>query len=280
MGRIARVAGVFVLAAALPLAAAEKRSILAVFAHPDDEIAAGTLLARYAAEGHDVHLVILTSGQQGDSRTDIPAGPELGAAREKEARCSAKALGLHPPYLLGFQDANIATREAVAAIIKRLREIVAETKPDVIVTWGPDGLSGHPDHRMTSALATDVFQRRSWFETPPAKLYYVALPEALLSRASEREQAALAPVADQFVTTTVDGRDHADAVYQAMQCHITQWGPLEEVQQRYEAFRRGESQELMMRSVLGRPVTLRLALSVAGAGQKGDRETDILQDLP
>ena len=72
--------------------------VLAVFAHPDDESATiATLLSRYAKEGHDVYLIVVTSGQVGDSNTDIPRGDQLGAAREKESRCSCKALGIHDP---------------------------------------------------------------------------------------------------------------------------------------------------------------------------------------
>jgi LmbE family N-acetylglucosaminyl deacetylase len=262
-----------------PMAGAEKRSILAVFAHPDDEIAIGPLLAKYAAEGHDVHLAILTSGQRGVSNTDIPAGDQLGAAREEEARCSASALGIKPPHLLGYEDAGIATRPAVAGIVKDLRRIVDETKPDVMITWGPDGLTGHPDHRMASALATEVFQRRSWFLKPPAKLYYVALSESLLEGATAAESAALGAVADAYITTAVDGRKHNEAVFRAIQCHLTQWGPLEEIQQRYAAFQQGKSNDPMMHSVFGKPVTLRLALSVSEAITDSNLETDILQEL-
>ncbi len=85
----------------LPLSpAARAGTILAVFAHPDDEISVGAVLAKYAAEGHDVYLVTATSGQAGAGNTDIPAGPRLGAAREKEVRCSAGKLGIHEPILI------------------------------------------------------------------------------------------------------------------------------------------------------------------------------------
>ena len=69
----------------LPLSAADKHTILAVFAHPDDETFIGGLLAKYAAEGHDVYLALTTSGQMGAANTNIPKGERLGAAREEEA---------------------------------------------------------------------------------------------------------------------------------------------------------------------------------------------------
>ena len=128
-----------------------------MFAHPDDETSVGRVLARYAAEGHDVYLVTTTSGQAGVANTDIPAGPRLGAAREKEARCSAQKLGIHEPILLQFQDGKVYESANMQGIRDRLRDIVEELKPDVMITWGPDGATGHRDHRLVGDIATQVF---------------------------------------------------------------------------------------------------------------------------
>ena len=207
--------------------------IVAVFAHPDDEIVAGPALSRYAYEGHQVHLVTLTSGQVGDARTDIPRGEALGAAREVEARCSAESLGINEPILLGFMDGDIATWDGLPEIRSRLREELRRLQPDVMITWGPDGLSGHTDHRIASSLATEIFQE-SWGELePPAKLYYAAIPASPQSQPADSmgDRATVSP--DQ-VTTVVEAADFADRTREAMHCHQTQWNPPEAVDQMFE----------------------------------------------
>jgi LmbE family N-acetylglucosaminyl deacetylase len=215
---------------------ADAATLLAVFAHPDDEISVGPLLARYAAEGHDVYLVTATSGQVGGSNTDIPEGDELGAAREAEARCSAAALGIHEPHLLAFMDGAIADRAvALPGIREKLREIFREVRPDVVVTWGPDGLSGHQDHRLIHTLASEVFQEPWEGPGAPRKLYYVALPESRARKVpdSERGQRG-ALVRDELITTVVDGRKYLEPTLAAMKCHVTQWAPEERMQAMFD----------------------------------------------
>jgi len=254
---------------ALTAAGAEKHTILAVFAHPDDETTISPLLAKYAAEGHDVYLATVTSGQIGVSNTDIPAGPQLGAAREKELRCAAARLGIHEPFLLQFQDGDIAKSEALGPMIARLREIVNKVKPDVIITFGPEGVSGHPDHRIVGAAASEVFQWREKLDWKPQKLYYVVLPASLMP--PDPGKVGLAPqsaaVSDEFVTTVVDGGDYMDQTFQAMQCHVTQWAPVERMKGMFEA----------RKNAIGGKVFLRQALPAPGA--RAEMETDILAGL-
>ena len=69
--------------------------IVAIFAHPDDERVVAPLLSRLAREGRETHLVIATDGSKGiRDFARIPAGPELAAARTKEAQCAANRLGV------------------------------------------------------------------------------------------------------------------------------------------------------------------------------------------
>ena len=86
---------------AVPVVAAGQqapaRTLVAVFAHPDDESAASPLLARYARDGVKVHLIIATDGAAGGQQTSIPRGPQLARARAEEARCATDALGAAPP---------------------------------------------------------------------------------------------------------------------------------------------------------------------------------------
>src|SRR3979411_2364165 len=100
-----------VLIAVTPFSARAQasRPILAVFAHPDDERVIGPLLSRLSRQGRETHLVIATDGSQGvRDFAHIPAGPELAAARTKEANCAANRLGVRQLHLLGLPDGGLA----------------------------------------------------------------------------------------------------------------------------------------------------------------------------
>jgi len=205
----------------LPAAGATKRHVLLVVqTHGDDNVAIAPLMARYAAEGHTVHYAMFTGLQ------DL-AGVDGSPARA-EALCASKALGVSNTVVMrgpagdGF--------EAVAAIAERLIAIINQTKPDVIVTWGPDGLTGHPRHVLVGNVVTRVFQQRRLLAVAPLKLYYIAFPEsrfperADFGRLSER---AFGTVSDELITTRVDGRRYLSQAKAAIACHTLARGGYE-----------------------------------------------------
>ncbi|MDX1981143.1 MAG: PIG-L family deacetylase [Bryobacteraceae bacterium] len=258
------------LALASPVSA---ESILAVFAHPDDETTVGPLLARYAAEGHTVRLLTLTSGQIGTANTKLKAGDELGAAREEELRCACRGLGIGEPELGRFMDGGVNTGPALEKMAQKVRQMFEQAKPDVVITWGPDGLTGHPDHRAAGAVATQVFQRQGLLPHKARKLYYVAYPESLFANFQSDNQilkglaAAISSrvVSDAFVTTVVDAGRYLDQAQAAIRCHKTQWPP-----QQMQAMADLNSK------VLKGKVYLRLALSSKPL-PRSLREKDILK---
>jgi LmbE family N-acetylglucosaminyl deacetylase len=103
------------------LSQASPRTLVAVLAHADDEGPAAPILARYAREGVQVHLIIASDGVAGGGQqgniprpdTTVP-GEELGRQRVEEARCATQALGILPPILLGFPDGKLATMPVIA----------------------------------------------------------------------------------------------------------------------------------------------------------------------
>jgi LmbE family N-acetylglucosaminyl deacetylase len=248
----------FLLVALPALCQARKPGILAVFAHPDDEVwwGAGALLARYAQEGHEVHLVTVTSGQLGvTTHAGIPAGPELGAAREEELRCSARALGIQPPFAFGFHDQGLASTLVMDEVARRLRLVINQVKPEVIITHSPEGISGHIDHRITSVVTTEVFQEQERLQHRPARLYYLAYPESRIPLAAgatdgRRQYRTLTDV---FITTAIDGAAGSDAIDRAIDCHKTQM-----------TARDMENLKSFRRNVLGGIVYLRLVMTSSG----------------
>ena len=144
--------------------------MLVCFAHPDDEaFPVGGTLASYAAQGVDIRLVCATLGEEGEIRQPGSATREtLPQVRQEELKASCRALGLQEPVLLHHRDsgmqgdeANRHPRALINVPAERIVEpLVAEMRrfrPQVVLTFGPDGLYGHPDHIAMSDHATAAF---------------------------------------------------------------------------------------------------------------------------
>ena len=161
-----------------------RRCILAVFAHPDDETsaAAGTL-THYAREGVDIHVVTATRGERGALGTgDLRiARRDLPAVREAELRTVLALYGAHPPILLGYRDQALSTAD-FATLTHDVLQVMAAVRPDVVITFGPSGISGHDDHITIHRAATEAFHRYRPTAVVAPRLYYVALPPAVAAQ--------------------------------------------------------------------------------------------------
>ena len=169
---------VLLLAASATFAQAPARTLVAVGAHADDEGPVAPILARYAREGVQVYLIIATDGAQGAANTSVPRGPEIAKLRIEEAACSAQALGTRPPILLGFPDGALGNYAAdpttLYRLTQRLHEELQRLRPDVLITWGPDGGYGHPDHRIVSSIVTQLV--RAGAPGVPQRVFYASIP--------------------------------------------------------------------------------------------------------
>lgn len=203
------------------------RTLVAVFAHPDDEGPAAPILARYAREGARVYLVIATDGAQGGEHTSIPRGPELARVRSDEARCAADALKIHPPVLLGFPDAGLGNyveeRARLFRLTQQLQQEFERLRPDAVLTWGPDGGTGHPDHRLVSSIVTQLV--RAGAPGVPERLFYVSIPaEGMrMMNPAQTEPAFLVPLAKYFTVRIAFTPADGEAARLAMACHRTQF---------------------------------------------------------
>src|SRR5262245_49856304 len=155
-----------------------RRCMLAVFAHPDDETsaAAGTLIT-YAREGVDIHVVTATRGERGALGTGdrTIARRDLPAVREAELRAVLALYGAHPPILLDYRDQELSTAD-FATLTQDLVRAMASVQPEVVITFGPSGISGHEDHKTIHRAATAAFHRYRPTAVVAPRLYYVALP--------------------------------------------------------------------------------------------------------
>lgn len=144
----------------------EQRTVLAVFAHPDDEFMVSPVLSKFARRGDRLHLAIASDGRYGVAQhAGIPAGDSLAKVRAGEIRCSAEVLGANPPHLFGLKDGFAHKEPELGKVMgdfeqihNRVFKLIEELEPDAILTWGPGGGYGHPDHRAVSNIVTQVVQ--------------------------------------------------------------------------------------------------------------------------
>jgi LmbE family N-acetylglucosaminyl deacetylase len=137
--------------------------LAAVFAHPDDDTwsVSGTVALHAADPAFRFTLVLATSGGAGEIADPSLATPEtLTAVREDEDRASWRTLGRRPDRLefLRYADGSLAAVDR-GELVERVAAILREERPDVVVTFGPDGITEHEDHVTISQVTTEAFDR-------------------------------------------------------------------------------------------------------------------------
>ncbi|AUX68693.1 hypothetical protein CHX26_03470 [Porphyrobacter sp. HT-58-2] len=210
-----------------PVAAEEPRSqplqVTVVLAHPDDELPMAPALAALARQGAEVTLIYATNGDAGPGVSDLPPGQELGAVRFEEANCAMRALSAKAAVDFRFGDGTLGTgahhdNSAARGLAEALANWLGDM--DLVLTWGPDGGYGHADHRMVSAIVTQIAQARPAAERP--KLLYVGIPTGSLPPVPEMVAWATTDPALLTETIAYTPADLAAATA-AAQCHVTQF---------------------------------------------------------
>lgn len=208
--------------------------IMAVFAHPDDEITISPLLAKYAQMGNKVYLVIATKGEKGTrEHAGIAEGDALAETRRKEAACACAALGINPPILLGLNDGELDVDFTAAPLHAKLDSVFKLYQPDVLITWGPDGGYGHMDHRLVHNVVTELFQAND--EAKPSALYYTGVPKEIFKNLAALKtesgiflQKGWLPVKEKYLTAHIPiALDDLQKGEKAMRCQASQYSPAE-----------------------------------------------------
>ena len=151
--------------------------LLGVFAHPDDEVfCAGGTLARWAAAGHELMVVSATRGEAGQIQDGSAATRRtLGAVRERELREACARLGVQRAACLDYHDGALPEVDE-ESLARDVAACINEFRPDVVITFGPDGGTGHPDHIAISAATTRACQQIAGAVDRGPHLYYSAFP--------------------------------------------------------------------------------------------------------
>jgi LmbE family N-acetylglucosaminyl deacetylase len=184
--------------------------------------------------GVEVYLLIATDGGQGTGFAaargeTAPREQELVRQRTEEATCSAQALGLKPPVFLGFPDGKLGDYIGDRALIYRLTQRIAEElerlQPDVIITWGPEGGMGHPDHRVVSNVVIQL--QRAGARAVPERIFFMYLPaEGMRAMNPQRgEPPLLVPEARHVTVHVPFSTQDLEAATRSMACHKSQFTP-------------------------------------------------------
>jgi LmbE family N-acetylglucosaminyl deacetylase len=135
-------------------------TILSVWAHPDDETyLCGGLMARAVRNGSRVVCITATRGELGSpDESRWPSGKALADVRTKELEAAFAVLGVTEHHWLDYPDGGCTDVDQDEAIA-RVTEVMADVRPDTVLTFGPDGATGHPDHISASRWTTAAFRK-------------------------------------------------------------------------------------------------------------------------
>jgi LmbE family N-acetylglucosaminyl deacetylase len=203
--------------------ASEPLNVTVILAHPDDELPMAPALAALARQGARVQIAFATQGDVGPGVSGLAPGAELGEVRLKEAFCAGDALGAASVASLNRGDGKLGIdvhREGSPASLLLSDLSIWLDETDMILTWGPDGGYGHADHRMVSAITSQIVQALPAATRP--KLLYVGIPAGTLPAIPQ--MAGWAETDPALLTESI-AYTPADlaAATAAAQCHVTQF---------------------------------------------------------
>lgn len=211
----------FLLLFSFELFGQNNKTLLVIFPHPDDETVVAEVMIKYARLGYKVQLIIATDGKYGTRVTKIPEGDSLGKLRKEESKCACKIMGIADPIFLGIErlDTKIGVRNYFnehKGLLDTLKILIPIIRPDIIITFGPDGDSHHAEHIVTGATVTELLLQEGWVDKYP--LYYLAWTKEL------GEVADLGYVNEKYFNIKIDYSNEEELIgLEAMKCNVTQF---------------------------------------------------------
>ncbi len=257
--------------------------LLCVLAHPDDEsLGTGSTLAKYADQGIETYLVCATKGQKGWKLGDYPGPEAVGEHRARELQKAAEALKLKKVCFLDYMDGEldqVDPQEAISKIANHIKQI----QPQVVITFGPEGMYGHPDHiaisQFTAAAIVQAANQNNDGLNPHQvlKFYYLVWSRAqieryqsvfgdLKSKVDDNER-RFAGWDDWALTTELETSSYVADVKEAINCHQSQLRSYQKLL---------DLSEEMWQKIYGQQTYYR-ALSLVNGGRK--TEDDLFEGI-
>ena len=176
--------------------------LLGVWAHPDDEAyLAADLMARTVESGGSVTLITITDGEGGFPAEDGRTLAAKAAQRRAELTEAMAVIGVRDIRFLGVADGEVSDHRS-SPLVDRIARTIRAMTPDVITTFGPDGITGHPDHVACSRLVT-----RAWSETRIGELWYATKSGEWLDRWDDLHRSLGVIMTDDGDTTGLGSAD-------------------------------------------------------------------------
>ena len=266
-----------------------ERSLLCILAHPDDEsLGFGGMLAHYAHAGVATHLITATRGERGwlGEPAAYPGAEMLGRMREGELRAAAEILGIRETTFLDYMDGDLDQADP-AAIINVLVGHLRRVRPQVVATFDPTGIYGHPDHiaicqfttaAISAAANPHYVDRDAQAPHQVTKLYYRACSAAELAiyqqvfgdlvMTIDGVERRATGWAEWAITTRIDAVSHWQQVWRAVACHRSQ----------LSAYQHFASLPPEQQRILWGKQTFYRALSLVNGGRQA--EDDLFAGIP
>jgi LmbE family N-acetylglucosaminyl deacetylase len=265
----------------------QRKKLLCILAHPDDEsLGTGGTLIKYASEGTSTYLLCATKGERGrfGVAKESPGLDIVGKTRAQELMNAAQILKLKEVNFLGYIDGDLDRADPLEISVNICTHI-RRIRPQVIITFGPEGSYGHPDHIAISqftmsAIVKAADQSLHTGQHKPhivSKLYWIAWPTAKwqayqtafkeLSMTVDGVKRIASPYPDWGITTRIEARKYWRSVWKAIMCHKTQmavYRNLEKLTPEQQEYMWGE-QEFFR------------AFSLVNGGRQG--ETDLFEGI-
>jgi LmbE family N-acetylglucosaminyl deacetylase len=237
-------------------------NLLALFAHPDDEsFSCGGTLAKAATEGHSVHLICATRGEEGEIiHPDIdpkpyPKGDARGRLRTGELEKTCQLLGINPPIWLDHHDSGFPIEvglnnprafmnQEILALERQLLPHIARLKPDVMITFDPHGGYPHIDHITIHRAAISAFwSAGSVIQPAPKRLFYPArsleVMRDMKAKSTSTTMADVDPelygVSNDSLAALIDISAFAEQKKEGIMAHRSQFGTREKIEAMLDA---------------------------------------------
>lgn len=202
-----------------------RKRLLAVWAHPDDEAFGPVGTMRLARDhGWETALITATRGDAGQSeRAHLAPGQTLGDVRETELRAACAVLGVSEVHVWRYVDGGVQN-VAADALVAEIYAVMRAWQPTVVVTFGPDGITGHPDHIAVGAATEQAFHQLREELAPhgPQRLYYATVRPGRVIKHPMGDAPPPKPP-----TTLIDVSRYESVKRQALACQESQRGEWE-----------------------------------------------------
>ncbi len=213
----------------------DNKKIFMVFAHPDDEtLGTGGTIAKYASQGVGIYLVTATNGEKGSLNRSNKI-ENLGLVRREELIKASKVLGIKKNYFLNYQD-MLLTQVPYDELKEKIKTILKEVRPQIVVTFDSHGINGHPDHIAVSRVTTDIFEELTNHNNSNSqigkrpflrKLYYLTIPNSWMTGfawiINFKRRRKYMGTPDHKITTEIDIFRFSEVKKEAWQCHASQF---------------------------------------------------------